>query len=116
MYKAKSVHQAVNEYFRLIPAGDLAAVVGLFANDAVVIPSPLPPTGPVKGLDAITDLYKGMIGGAPIFKELRMYDDGSTCVAEIRAEVGQDRRTLEAVDIFDLNPAGKISRMSVYKR
>jgi len=116
MYKSKSVHPVVNEYFKLLLKREVEPVVALFASDAVVIPSPLPATGPVKGSADIATLYKSMLSGKPNFVELRMYDTENSCAVEIVAEVGEERRILEVVDIFDVNADGKISRMSVYKR
>ena len=116
MYKSKSKHSVVNEYFRLIPERKVAPIAALFAADAIVMPSPLPPSGPVKGAPAIVALYEAMLSVQTRFVELRMYDESRSCAVEITAEIGEERRILEVVDIFDVNDEGKITRMSVYKR
>jgi ketosteroid isomerase-like protein len=116
MYKSTSVHSVVNDYFRALSERVVGNVARLFADDAVLLPSPMPATGPVEGRAAIAALYEKWFKVPMKFVELRMYDEGQSCAVEIRVEVGEDRRIMEVVDIFDIGANGRISRMSVYKR
>jgi len=116
MYPSQSAHRAVNEYFLRLPKRVLADVLDLFAEDAVVLPAPMPQTGPVAGKAAIRTLYEAWLKVPMQFLELRVYDTERSSAVEIRVAVGEDARVLEVVDVFDLDDQGRIARMAAYKR
>ena len=116
MHRSTSIHPAVNDYFKALTHCALADVLGLFADDAVVLPSPMPVSGPVKGKSALAVLYEAWIKVPMKFVDLRMYDTDTGSAVEIRVEVGAEGRLLEVVDVFDLDARGRIVRMAAYKR
>lgn len=116
MTSSVSKHDAVNTYFRLLTDGDVEGVLGLFAPGAVVLPSPMPASGPVSGRERLTELYRQMLSRPVAFRSLRIHDTASTCAVEVEAELGQSLPPAEIVDVFDIDDSGRFTRMAVYKR
>ncbi|NKQ56093.1 SnoaL-like domain-containing protein [Amycolatopsis sp. K13G38] len=116
MTDRRSRHNVVNDYFRLLCEGKPEQVVKLFASNAVVRPSPMPETGPVRGRDELIALYRGMLSKPVVFSSIRFHDTASTSVAEVEVDVGAGNPPAAIVDVFDIDDSGLLARMGVYKR
>jgi ketosteroid isomerase-like protein len=113
---AAPVPPAIAAYFDAVNGRDFAAMPALFADDVELRPVG---SAPVRGRDAVAAYYPPLIAR---FAELR--DDpvrvsvaGDVVTVEI-AVVGRTRAgapiAFDAVDVFDLDADGRISRISLW--
>lgn len=101
-----------------LTSSDLDRVVSLFSSDATVRD---PVTAPaVEGSDALRGYYDraghavlDMVVSGPI----GVAEDGSSAAMPIRALVRRasgEMVIIESIDVFEFDPAGKISRLTAY--
>jgi ketosteroid isomerase-like protein len=103
--------EVAQAYFAAVRAKDIEAFVALFAEDADYI---MPHGAVYKGHAQIREVQSGVFAhGAPIPTPLSMTasDDGIAVEVEARLPDGSSRFT---ANIYKLNLAGKIQRLSVY--
>ncbi|MEP2101333.1 MAG: nuclear transport factor 2 family protein [Parasphingorhabdus sp.] len=105
----------VHRYLAAINAGDMEAVMELFANNAAV-EDPAgtePKTGP-----AILTFYQNAFsGGAKVELTDSIRISAKTTAFPFRAAIGQaDGKVLnvEVIDIFEFNEAGKVEKMTAH--
>jgi len=104
----------VRDYFKALSAGDTAAIIALFAEDATVV-SP----------------FLGEVAAAPFFKKLEAASNGSTLTvhdvllnADASSAAGHfrydwtlasgDALSFEGVDLFHFAPDGRFAKMLIY--
>ena len=114
--EGSSKHAAVNAYFELLPKHQLGPVLELFSEDAIVWPSPMPVTGPIRGKHEIAKLYGEWLKVSMTFTKLLVHDSEHSSAVEIEVQIGPDKKIGHVVDVFDMTADGKISRMAAYKR
>lgn len=101
-------------YFDAINGEDFAAIDRLFTADAEVI---APGTAPRRGPIEIADYLRAALAPYPdhVDRPTRVIDAGATVVVEIRFDGGLasgERIAFDAVDVFDIHPDGRITRLS----
>lgn len=112
---ATQMQAAVHEYVRALNAGDLAAIVALYADDAVVED----PVGsePRRGSEAIRAFYAGSVAlKLHVVLEGEVRCVGHECAfafAVSFTRAGQ-RSTIRPIDTMRFNPAGRIVQMRAY--
>ncbi|MET0251063.1 MAG: nuclear transport factor 2 family protein [Novosphingobium sp.] len=100
-------------YFTGIRSRDIAAMVGKFAPDAVMI---LPDGREITGADALRTFYGGLFAANPPFPTpARIIVGAGEAAVEIEAKLddGSARRT---ANFFDFDGQGRIARLSIYRR
>jgi hypothetical protein len=103
-------------YLELASAGDADAIADLYAEDAVFLPNP-PHEVIVRGRDAIRQHYLEHVTAVkPEFRSLRWIVNGGDCCLEFVAYLPARDALLFSVDVFTVNPDGKIARMAAYRR
>lgn len=104
-------HTAADAYVRHVNAGDLDALVDLFAAYATV----LHPLGNFQGTEAIREFYgTNVLAHGPSLVASDWVHDEPHCVFELAATVGE--RTSHAIDHLTVDGAGKIARMAIAYR
>ena len=106
--------QVARSYIEASNRNDQQAMVDLFADDAEWIPiSPIPPRS---GKAAIAERYLTEVKAmnAPIV-EATYVSDEARCVVEFIVDHPEHGR-VPIVDVFDVSPAGVITRLAVYRR
>jgi steroid Delta-isomerase len=104
----------ITEYFATINADDFDATAALFADGATLI---APGTEPITGRAGIRSYYVTALRLYPEHRDepTRVITAGSTVTVEVhftgRVEAG-GRLDFDAVDVFDLDDAGAIVRLS----
>jgi 3-hydroxyisobutyrate dehydrogenase-like beta-hydroxyacid dehydrogenase len=102
---------AGERYVEHVNAGDLDALVALFADDAVV----LHPLGAFAGLDAVRDFYgTNILPHGPVLTASGWVVDGATCVFELAAVT--PRGTSNAIDHCTVDASGRVVRMAIAYR
>lgn len=102
-------------YCRRVSEGEVEDLVGLFAPEATVED----PVGgdPVTGHAALREFYGKVVGRVEVEPGAgRAGQDGSSVALPItvRVEVDGQPREIAAVDLFEIDEAGKITRMRSY--
>ena len=112
----ETVHQVIQEYFAAISTLNCEAWLATFAADAV---SYEPGNPPLAGHDALRAFFNGVAGG---FETIEMKPDQIFAV-DNEAGVKWSARGLgktghkamfEGVDVFIINPEGKIQTVKAY--
>ena len=105
--------EVAQKYFAAMRARDLEAVVGLFAGNGAMI---LPDGEQFAGEEALRELYSRIFSsGAPNPTCVELVSGRNSVATEIETRLpdGTERRT---ANFFHLDGAGRIARLSVYKR
>lgn len=101
-------HTAAADYVRQVNAGDLDALVALFAPYATL----LHPLGTFTGTAAIRGFYAtNVLAHSPRLVASDWVHDGPHCVFELAATTGE--RTSHAIDHLTVDGTGKIARMAI---
>jgi len=115
MLTPEHMQQIVDLYLAAINAGDMEAVMALYADDASV--EDPAGTAPKRG-DEILQFYKNAFAGganAELTGPVRLSDKAAAF--PFRAEITRtDGPVLivEVIDIFEFDSAGKVARMTAY--
>lgn len=112
----ETIRQSINEYFDAICALDCEAWVAAFATDGT---SHEPGNPPLVGPDALRMFFNGVAGG---FEQIEMRPDQIFPVGEEAAVKWSARGTgkngrqvaFEGIDVFTINPEGKIQTVKAY--
>lgn len=106
---------AVHAYVAAFAASDPEAVVALFAEDATV-EDPVG-TPPKIGHAAIREFYTMSIAtGAKLALEgpIRVGADFAAFAFQVRLDMGGKPATVDVIDVFRFDEAGKVRRMEAY--
>jgi steroid delta-isomerase len=114
----EQIRAAFERYVTLLSAHDGEAVAALFADDAVIED----PAGsaPREGREAIRAFYVEAIGRADptvvLTGPVRILADGTAGAAPMQSRSIRDGRpvTLDIVDVFTFDDAGRITSMRAY--
>jgi steroid delta-isomerase len=112
------MRDAVLKYFASFETADVDAIVGLFADDAVVED----PVGGARmeGITAIRKFFAGgfdYIGGGYSFVpegNVRIAGNHAACAAIATCETAKPPFRLETLDVMTFNDAGKFKTMRAY--
>lgn len=115
MPTAEHMSDIVDQYIAAINAGDMPAVIALYADNAEVED----PAGTVpKRGDAILEFYNiAFSGGAKVELSGPVRLSVKAAAFPFRAEISGPNGTVthvEVIDIFDFNEAGKVEKMTAY--
>jgi steroid delta-isomerase len=102
---------AVNKYVEAFANSDIDIIKHLYATDAVVED----PVGsdPHNGMDAIVAFYTtGLTAGAKLELTGPVRCAGNTAAFPFMCKVGE--MTINIIDVFEFNEAGKVSSMKAY--
>ncbi len=105
----------VNRYLTAINAGDMHAVMDLYAGNAAV--EDPAGTEPKTGNDILTFYQNAFSGGAKVELTDSIRISAKTAAFPFRAEIGQgDGKVLivEVIDIFEFDEAGKVEKMTAH--
>src|SRR5262245_17202673 len=109
-----SARTVAETYFSNMRARDIDALEALFAENGVMV---LPDGRELDGPAAIRTMYEGLFKMSPPSPTPVVIVDGgpsvAACEIEARMENGDVRRT---ANFFHLNDAGRIQRLSIYRR
>lgn len=107
--------QTVDLYMAAINAGDMQAVIALYADDASV--EDPAGTEPKRG-DAILEFYTNAFsGGAKVELTGPVRISAKAAAFPFRAEIGKAEGqviVVEVIDIFEFDPTGKVARMTAH--
>ena len=112
------MRDAVLKYFASFASADVDAIVGLFADDAVV-EDPIDGAR-VEGIDAIRKFFAGgfeFVGGGYSFEpdgNVRIAGKHAACAAIATCENAKPPFRLETMDVMTFDEAGKIVAMKAY--
>ena len=115
MLTPEYMQQVVDDYLAAINAGDMAAVMALYADDAAV-EDPVG-TEPKRGDDILQFYTNAFSGGAKVELTGPVRISEKAAAFPFRAE---STRTVgpviivEVIDIFEFDPAGKIAKMTAH--
>lgn len=110
---AMTPEQLADRYFSCMRGRDLDGMVGLFAEDAVIV---LPDGKEVAGAVAIRGMYQHIMGANAPTPQPRATIAGQDAVAvEIESSLG-DGASRRTANFFHLGAGGRIVRLSIYKR
>jgi steroid delta-isomerase len=115
MVTAEYMQQIVDRYLTAINAGDMAAVMALYADDASV--EDPAGTEPKRGDEILQFYTNAFSGGAKVELTGPVRISSKAAAFPFRAEIGKDDGQaiiVEVIDIFEFDPAGKIARMTAY--
>lgn len=107
--------EIVNRYMAAINAGDMHAVMDLFADNAAV--EDPAGTEPKTGADILSFYQNAFSGGAKVELTDNIRMSAKTAAFPFRAEIGQaDGKMLivEVIDIFEFDEAGKVEKMTAH--
>lgn len=115
MPTAEYMRDIVDQYVTAINAGDMQAVIALYADDAEVED----PAGTVpKRGDAILEFYTNAFsGGAKVALSGPVRLSAKAAAFPFRAEISGPNGTVthvEVIDIFDFDEAGKVEKMTAH--
>ena len=108
-----NIEGVVERYFAAIRARDIDGLLALYAQDAAFI---LPNGKELRGVAAIGEMQRGVFAGAapmPTVVNKVLGQDSAAVEIEARLADGTVRRT---ANFYQLSPAGRIARLSVYMR
>jgi len=106
--------EAAEAYVQSINAGDLDALIGLFAPEATL----MHPFGDYAGHDALREFYGDMVLPAETKLTVhRRLAEGALAVIEVSALSPHAPETPQfAIDLFEVDAEGKITSLCVYYR
>jgi len=106
--------RVAREYVAASNRNDQLSMVGRIHDDAEWIP--ISPVEPRRGLSSISERYLTEVRAmnAPIVDNVYVADE-QRCVVEFIVEHPEHRR-VQIVDVFDVDHAGKTTRLAVYRR
>lgn len=116
-YRMSTEHykHVVNEYARLMTAGDWQGVAALYADDATV-EDPVG-TEPVRGIEAVTAFYKKNTSN-PLKLELqgpiRVAGNEAAFPFTVAIQFEKKPVTIHVIDVFKFNEQGKVVSMRAY--
>ena len=107
----------VNDYIRLMTAGDWQSVANLYAQDATV-EDPVG-TEPVCGIEAITAFYKKNTDPSVALKldllgAIRVAGNEAAFPFGVSLTLKGQRMRVEVIDVFEFDAQGKIISMKAY--
>ena len=107
----------VNDYIRLMTAGDWQSVANLYAQDATV-EDPVG-TEPVRGIEAITAFYKKNTDPSVALKldllgAIRVAGNEAAFPFGVSLTLKGKRMRVEVIDVFKFDTQGKIVSMKAY--
>lgn len=109
------IAQTMQAYVDNITAGDLEAVVALFAENAVVED----PVGsePAKGHDALRVFYQmacDSVGRMTLDGNVRARENWGACAMLAYPKGAEDTMVIETLDVMHFDAQGKITAMTAY--
>lgn len=110
----RTPERVARAYIAASNADDQHAMAELFHDDAEWIP--IAPMEPRRGRAAISERYLTEVKAlrAPIIEDTYTADD-RRCVVEFVVD-HPERGRVPIVDVFDVDPGGRITRLAVYRR
>jgi steroid delta-isomerase len=115
MITPEYMQQIVDRYLVAINAGDMAAVMALYADDASV--EDPAGTEPKRGDEILQFYTNAFSGGAKVELTGPVRISAQAAAFPFRAEIkqaGGQVLIVEVIDIFEFNPAGKVAKMTAY--
>tara|TARA_R110002124_G_scaffold4668_6_gene28079 strand:- start:63 stop:443 length:381 start_codon:yes stop_codon:yes gene_type:complete len=115
MITPEYMQQIVDRYLVAINAGDMAAVMELYADDALV--EDPAGTEPKRGDEILQFYTNAFSGGAKVELTGPVRLSAKTAAFPFRAEIGKGDgqvMVVEVIDIFEFDPAGKVARMTAH--
>ncbi|PHR12469.1 MAG: steroid delta-isomerase [Sphingopyxis sp.] len=115
MLTPEHMQQTVDRYLAAINAGDMAAVMELYADNAV-IEDPVG-TEPKSGDDILKFYTKAFAGGAKVELTGPVRISAKAAAFPFRGEITRvDGPTIivEVIDIFEFDEAGKVAKMTAH--
>ena len=115
MLTPEYMQQVVDDYLAAINAGDMAAVMALYADDAAV-EDPVG-TEPKRGDDILQFYTNAFSGGAKVDLTGPVRLSAKAAAFPFRAEISRiDGPTIivDVIDIFEFDSAGKVARMTAH--
>jgi steroid delta-isomerase len=115
MLTPEHMQQIVDQYIAAINAGDMQAVMALYTDDATV--EDPAGTAPKRGDEILQFYTNAFSGGAKVELTGPVRISATAAAFPFRAEIGKDDgqvMIVEVIDIFEFDPAGKITRMTAY--
>ncbi len=109
------MQQIVDRYLAAINAGDMPAVMALFAKDASV-EDPVG-TEPKRGGDILQFYTNAFSGGAKVELTGPVRISAKAAAFPFRAEIGGaggQVTIVDVIDIFEFDPAGKVAKMTAH--
>ncbi|HET6953094.1 MAG TPA: nuclear transport factor 2 family protein [Acidimicrobiales bacterium] len=109
-----TTHPIVDAYIEAINAGDHAALMGCFSDDAVLNH----PAGTFTGTEIGTFYRDVVLAGQAVLTCGAVLVDGSVVMAEITASspLDPDGPGVHALDVFRLAPDGRTTTLDIYYR
>ncbi len=107
--------EIVNSYLAAINAGDMHAVMDIYADNAAV--EDPAGTEPKTGSEILTFYQNAFSGGAKVELTDSIRISTKAAAFPFRAEIGQgDGKVLivEVIDIFEFDEAGKVEKMTAH--
>lgn len=115
MRTPETMEAAVHAYVRALNASDLDAIVDLFAEDATV-EDPVG-TEPRRGRAAIRAFYAGSVQLAlqvELEGPVRAVADSAAFPFRVSFTMNGQRTTIQPVDVFRFDEAGRVTEMRAY--
>lgn len=115
MLTPEYMQQVVEDYLAAINAGDMAAVMALYADGAAV-EDPVG-TEPKRGDDILQFYTNAFSGGAKVELTGPVRISEKAAAFPFRAEITRTDGPViivEVIDIFEFDPAGKIAKMTAH--
>lgn len=105
--------QLARAYYRAVNAAKIEPLLDLFTNDAVFT---LPDGKTVEGRDALRQMYRNTFERAgPQPQPVRIVAGSDSVAVQVEVHLSGDR-TLNMASFFEVEPSGKFSRVTVYRR
>tara|TARA_R110000824_G_scaffold246332_4_gene435423 strand:- start:2147 stop:2527 length:381 start_codon:yes stop_codon:yes gene_type:complete len=115
MLTPEHMKQTVDQYLAAINAGDMPAVMALYADDAEV--EDPAGTEPKRGDDILQFYSNAFSGGAKAELTGPVRISAKAAAFPFRAEIkqaGDQVLIVEVIDIFEFDPAGKVIKMTAH--
>ena len=115
MTTTEHMQQTVDRYLAAINAGDMDAVIALYAEDASV--EDPAGTEPKRGADILQFYKNAFAGGAKVKLTGAVRLSAKAAAFPFRAEITRTEGPtiiVEVIDVFEFDDAGKIARMTAY--
>tara|TARA_R110000824_G_scaffold60455_1_gene161597 strand:+ start:1616 stop:1996 length:381 start_codon:yes stop_codon:yes gene_type:complete len=115
MLTPEHMQQVVDDYLAAINAGDMAAVMALYADDAAV-EDPVG-TEPKRGDDILQFYTNAFAGGAKVELTGPVRLSAKAAAFPFRAEITRAEGpvlVVEVIDIFEFDTAGKVAKMTAH--
>jgi hypothetical protein len=104
-------------YVALVNDGKLADLADLFADDGMVEPPNPAYARRIEGIEAIRAHYRNSVGRRkPHVRITHTYVDGNVCVVELVSSFDSGEPDEHIVDVFECDNAGKVRRLTAYRR